>query len=78
MEISNNIFTKFAQGVELRLKHVHATGIYGWGSVCETIIGEWLEDISHNQVQCIFPGIGVEFHFLLINNFYVIFHYVDS
>ena len=38
------------QGVELELKHVHAFGVYGWGSVCETIIGEWLEDISQNQV----------------------------
>lgn len=38
------------QGIELQLKHVHAVGIYGWGSVCETIIGEWLEDISQNQV----------------------------
>ncbi|XP_028765818.1 autophagy-related protein 2 isoform X2 [Neltuma alba] len=39
------------KGVELNLKHVHAAGIYGWGSVCETIIGEWLEDISHNQIH---------------------------
>lgn len=38
------------QGVELQLKHVHAVGIYGWGGVFETIIGEWLEDISQNQV----------------------------
>lgn len=38
------------QGVELNLKHVHAVGVYGWSSVCETIIGEWLEDISQNQV----------------------------
>lgn len=38
------------QGVELQLKHVHAVGVYGWGSVCESIIGEWLEDISQNQV----------------------------
>lgn len=38
------------QGVELELKHVHAVGLYGWGSVCETIMGEWLEDISQNQV----------------------------
>ena len=39
------------QGVELQLKHVQAVGVYGWGSVCETIIGEWLEDISQNQVR---------------------------
>ncbi|XWS62890.1 hypothetical protein CRYUN_Cryun06bG0049400 [Craigia yunnanensis] len=38
------------KGVELELKHVHAVGVYGWGSVCETIIGEWLEDISQNQL----------------------------
>ena len=38
------------QGVELHLKHVQAVGVYGWGSVCETVVGEWLEDISHNQV----------------------------
>lgn len=38
------------QGVELRLKHVHAVGVYGWDSVCETIFGEWMEDISQNQV----------------------------
>ncbi|KAJ7002352.1 hypothetical protein NC653_012415 [Populus alba x Populus x berolinensis] len=36
-------------GVELQLKHVHAVGVYGWGSVCETIIGEWLVEISQNQ-----------------------------
>lgn len=42
------------QGVELNLKHVHDVGIYGWGSVCETIIGEWLEDISQNQVLMTF------------------------
>lgn len=40
----------FMQGVELNLKHVHAVGVYGWSSVCETIVGEWLEDISQNQV----------------------------
>lgn len=38
------------QGIELQLKHVHAAGIYGWGNVCETILGEWLEDVSQNQV----------------------------
>lgn len=39
------------QGVELHLKHVQGVGLYGWSSVCETILGEWLEDISQNQVQ---------------------------
>lgn len=42
------------QGVELKLKHVHTVGIYGWGGVCETVIGEWLEDISQNQVLAAF------------------------
>ncbi|PQQ10892.1 autophagy-related protein 2 [Prunus yedoensis var. nudiflora] len=44
-------------GVELQLKHVHAVGIYGWGSVCETIVGEWLEDISQNQIHKILRGL---------------------
>ncbi|KAM6540733.1 hypothetical protein CsatB_005180 [Cannabis sativa] len=44
-------------GVELQLKHVHGVGIYGWGSVCETIIGEWLEDISQNQIHKVFRGL---------------------
>ncbi|KAL5788358.1 hypothetical protein ACOSP7_005307 [Xanthoceras sorbifolium] len=45
------------KGVELQLKHVHAVGIYGWGSVCETIIGEWLEDISQNQIRKVLRGL---------------------
>ncbi|KAF3435392.1 hypothetical protein FNV43_RR22481 [Rhamnella rubrinervis] len=45
------------KGVELQLKHVRAVGIYGWGSVCETIIGEWLEDISQNQIHKILRGL---------------------
>ncbi|XP_062091472.1 autophagy-related protein 2 [Humulus lupulus] len=45
------------KGVELQLKHVHGVGIYGWGSVCETIIGEWLEDISQNQIHKVFRGL---------------------
>ncbi|KAM1790718.1 hypothetical protein ACFX12_034755 [Malus domestica] len=45
------------KGVELQLKHVHAVGIYGWGSVCETIIGEWLEEISQNQIHKILRGL---------------------
>ncbi|KAE9607271.1 putative vacuolar protein sorting-associated protein [Lupinus albus] len=45
------------KGVELNLKHVHAAGIYGWGSVCETTIGEWLEDISQNQIHKILWGL---------------------
>ncbi|XP_024029007.1 autophagy-related protein 2 [Morus notabilis] len=45
------------KGVELNLKHVHDVGIYGWDSVCETILGEWLEDISQNQVHKILRGL---------------------
>ncbi|XP_010521447.1 PREDICTED: autophagy-related protein 2 [Tarenaya hassleriana] len=45
------------KGIELKLKHVHAAGIYGWGNVCETILGEWLEDISQNQVHKLLKGI---------------------
>ncbi|XP_022725387.1 autophagy-related protein 2-like isoform X2 [Durio zibethinus] len=45
------------KGVELELKHVHAVGVYGWGSVCETIIGEWLEDISQNQIHKVLRGL---------------------
>ncbi|KAK8616353.1 hypothetical protein V6N13_017906 [Hibiscus sabdariffa] len=44
------------KGIELELKHVHAAGVYGWGSVCETIIGEWLEDISQNQIHKVLRG----------------------
>lgn len=45
------------KGVELQLKHVHAVGVYGWSSVCETIIGEWLEDISQNQIHKLLRGL---------------------
>jgi autophagy-related protein 2 len=40
----------FLKGIDLKLKSVSAVGVYGWGSICETVLGEWLEDISHNQV----------------------------
>ncbi|KZV55672.1 hypothetical protein F511_24349 [Dorcoceras hygrometricum] len=43
--------------VELRLKHVQGVGLYGWNSVCETILGEWLEDISKNQVHKLLKGL---------------------
>ncbi|XP_077225008.1 autophagy 2 [Tasmannia lanceolata] len=46
------------KGIELQLKHVHAVGVYGWSSVCQTIIGEWLEDISHNQVHKLLKGLA--------------------
>ncbi|RDX78353.1 Autophagy-related protein 2, partial [Mucuna pruriens] len=45
------------KGVELNLKHVHASGIYGWASVGETAVGEWLEDISQNQIKKILRGL---------------------
>ncbi|EEF43703.1 autophagy-related protein 2 isoform X2 [Ricinus communis] len=45
------------KGVELELKHVQAAGVYGWGNVCETILGEWLEDISQNQIHKVLQGI---------------------
>ncbi|KAF2294790.1 hypothetical protein GH714_018105 [Hevea brasiliensis] len=45
------------KGVELKLKHVHAVGVYGWGNVCETTIGEWLEDISQNQMHKVLQGL---------------------
>ncbi|KAE8668110.1 B3 domain-containing protein [Hibiscus syriacus] len=45
------------KGIELELKHVHAVGVYGWGSVCETIIGQWLEDISQNQIHKVLCGL---------------------
>ncbi|GLT98314.1 hypothetical protein SLE2022_158230 [Rubroshorea leprosula] len=45
------------KGIELKLKHVNAVGIYGWGGVCETIIEEWLEDISQNQIHKVLRGL---------------------
>uniref|UniRef100_A0A6N2K333 Autophagy-related protein 2 n=1 Tax=Salix viminalis TaxID=40686 RepID=A0A6N2K333_SALVM len=45
------------KGVELHLKHVHSAGVYGWGSVCETTIGEWLVEISQNQIHKILQGL---------------------
>lgn len=45
------------KGIELQLKHVQAVGIYGWSCVCETIIGEWLEDISQNQIHKLLKGL---------------------
>ncbi|CAI9104344.1 OLC1v1002993C1 [Oldenlandia corymbosa var. corymbosa] len=45
------------KGVELQLKHVSSLGIYGWGSVCERVLGEWLEDISQNQIHKLLKGL---------------------
>ena len=47
------------QGIDLKLKHVSAMGVYGWNSICETVGAEWLEDISKNQVH-IFPWTTVQ------------------
>ncbi|KAA8536012.1 hypothetical protein F0562_028490 [Nyssa sinensis] len=49
--------SSFTSGVELQLKHVHAFGVYGWSSVCETIVGVWLEDISQNQIHKLLQGL---------------------
>jgi hypothetical protein len=38
------------QGIDLKLKHVSAMGVYGWNSICDTVAAEWLEDVSKNQV----------------------------
>ncbi|CAK9181246.1 unnamed protein product [Ilex paraguariensis] len=45
------------KGVELQLKHVQAVGVYGWSCICETIIGDWLEDISQNQIHKLLKGL---------------------
>ncbi|KAL0928093.1 hypothetical protein M5K25_002333 [Dendrobium thyrsiflorum] len=45
------------KGIDLQLKQVCAVGIYGWASVCETVVGQWLEDISRNQVHKLLKGL---------------------
>lgn len=45
------------KGVELHLKHVQAAGVYGWSNLCEITIGEWLEDISQNQIHKLLRGL---------------------
>lgn len=45
------------KGVELKLKRVQGKGVYGWSCIGETIIGEWLEDISQNQVRKLLKGL---------------------
>ncbi|CAH9100395.1 unnamed protein product [Cuscuta europaea] len=45
------------KGVEMNLKHVLGTGVFGWDCVCEMIIGEWLEDISQNQIHKLLKGL---------------------
>lgn len=57
----NDADLKFlVQGIDLKLKHVSAMGVYGWNSICETVATEWLEDISKNQVL-VFPYMPVPF-----------------
>nr|XP_010932621.1 autophagy-related protein 2 isoform X1 [Elaeis guineensis] len=46
------------KGIDLHLKHVCAVGVYGWSSICETVFGEWLEDISRNQVHKFLKGLA--------------------
>ncbi|CAM8937754.1 unnamed protein product [Rhodiola kirilowii] len=45
------------KGVEIQLKHVHAMGIYGLNNICDIIVGEWLEDISQNQIHKLLQGL---------------------
>ncbi|KAJ8530077.1 hypothetical protein K7X08_036912 [Anisodus acutangulus] len=45
------------KGIDLQLKHVQALGVYGWSGICEIIIGEWLEDISQNQIHKLLKGL---------------------
>ncbi|XP_078447806.1 autophagy 2 [Wolffia australiana] len=45
------------KGIEIQLKPVHAVGVYGWGSICDTVIGAWLEDISQNQIHKVLKGL---------------------
>lgn len=45
------------KGIDLKLKHVSAMGVYGWNSICETVGAEWLEDISKNQVHKLLKGL---------------------
>ncbi|KAJ0983593.1 hypothetical protein J5N97_011848 [Dioscorea zingiberensis] len=53
----NCSYNYFLQGIDLQLKHVCAVGVYGWNSICETVAGQWLEDISHNQVHKLLKGL---------------------
>ncbi|AQK83595.1 Retrovirus-related Pol polyprotein LINE-1 [Zea mays] len=45
------------KGIDLKLKHVSAMGIYGWNSIGDTVAAEWLEDISKNQVHKLLKGL---------------------
>ncbi|KAJ1298677.1 hypothetical protein BS78_01G472100 [Paspalum vaginatum] len=45
------------KGIDLKLKHVSAMGVYGWNSIGDTVAAEWLEDISKNQVHKLLKGL---------------------
>ncbi|EPS65355.1 hypothetical protein M569_09422, partial [Genlisea aurea] len=45
------------KGIDLQLKRVQGVGHYGWGSVFETTVCEWVEDISQNQMQKLLKGL---------------------
>ncbi|KAJ7546728.1 hypothetical protein O6H91_08G051700 [Diphasiastrum complanatum] len=46
------------KGIELQLKQVRAAGIHGWGSLSGVVFGEWLQDISQNQIHKFIKGLG--------------------
>ncbi|CAM6061747.1 unnamed protein product [Sphagnum tenellum] len=46
------------KGIELHLKHIRAAGVHGWSSLSGIIFGEWLEDISQNQIHKFVQGVG--------------------
>ncbi|KAG0472419.1 hypothetical protein HPP92_016965 [Vanilla planifolia] len=48
----------FFQGIDLDLKTRLCYWCLWLGSVCETVIGQWLEDISHNQVHKLLKGLA--------------------
>ncbi|MCO5608991.1 hypothetical protein L7F22_063211 [Adiantum nelumboides] len=54
-ELANLVSWK---GIELELKHVRATGVHGWGTLSGIVVGEWLEDISRNQIHKLLKGLG--------------------
>ncbi|EFJ17828.1 hypothetical protein SELMODRAFT_113891 [Selaginella moellendorffii] len=54
----SNVLTMFMQGVELHLKSVHTSGVYGWSSLMGLLLGEWLEDIFPRQVHKLLRAFG--------------------
>ncbi|XP_024541789.1 autophagy-related protein 2 [Selaginella moellendorffii] len=59
---SGNCFELFNmvswKGVELHLKSVHTSGVYGWSSLMGLLLGEWLEDIFPRQVHKLLRAFG--------------------